>query len=81
MRITFKCINSGGKAAENGKVVYYAHFGVVKEGGMKYFGQVSLECFEPMHYKVGKKYDVDVTEHSGLTIVPPGTKIPKKMVN
>ncbi len=78
MTLTFLCVNAGRKTGKDNRIVYYAMFGKTNTEEIGYFGQLQLESFEPMHYKPGGKYTINISEHSGIKIVgsiPKGTRL------
>lgn len=70
MRILFECTEKServGKAQDGKDVKVYTYkFGKANEPNMKQFGSVALESLEPLHFKTGIKYDLDISTHSGI---------------
>jgi len=71
MRITFKCVTDGRRHMIIGNEVvigYFAEFGVAKETPQRFFGEIKLQCVEPMFFKTGRSYTIDINEFSGLVL-------------
>ncbi len=90
MRLTFRCMDAGAKMVNmqnpktgqvEEKLIYYTTFHKLPEQDLRFLGQLPLESLDPLHYKVGKKYTIDISEFSEILPVTNLKMIPKPTRN